>query len=107
MQLSTLTAHSYSYDENHEKSYYKLFLPHDERPHGYMLPEIVRALPWTSDFKIDHDAHIVELSDSSEGEDTTTVCDDAFKDVVTMIVEQDLFEIVHAQHSELIQILIP
>ena len=69
-----------------------------------MLEAIVKRIPWTSDFKIDEDKRIVELQDPSGGQETSAICDAAFAKIVDTIVEQDLFEVVHGQHSELFQI---
>jgi hypothetical protein len=70
-----------------------------------MLPSIVAKMPWTDDFKIDHKTRTVELYDSSEGHNTSAVYDAVFSKVVTTIVDRDLFEVVHAQHSELFLVL--
>ncbi|KAK6068746.1 NUDIX domain-containing protein [Seiridium cupressi] len=40
-----------------------------------------------------------------QGENTSAVCDAAVAGVIKTIVDQDLFEVVHAQHSELFQVL--
>lgn len=80
--------------------------PHDDRPHGYMLPEIVEKMPWTSDFKITHEPPLtVELLDSSGGKDTSAVCDAAFARVIQQSIDEDLFDIIHGQHSEMFQVI--
>lgn len=70
-----------------------------------MLADIVRKIPWTTDFEVRDEERTVQLRDASDGKDTSAVCDAAFSEVVTRIVDQDLFEVVHGQHSELFQVL--
>jgi len=70
-----------------------------------MLPAVVEKIPWTSDFKVDHETRRVDLQDASEGKDTSTVCDAAFAKVVAAVIDQDLFKVVHGQHSELSLVL--
>jgi 8-oxo-dGTP pyrophosphatase MutT (NUDIX family) len=96
---------SYPYDENTADAYYKLYLPHDPQPHGYMHPEVVKKMPWTPDFKLNHEARTVALQDASEGKTTSATCDAAFAKVITALIDQDLFEVVHGQHSELSLVL--
>lgn len=45
------------------------------------------------------------LVDSSEGKDTSAACDEAFARVVNSIIDNDLFAIVHGEHSELFKIV--
>lgn len=82
----------------------QIFLPHDDRPHGYILPSIVAKMPWTQDFAIDNARRIVQLLDVSDGAETSAICNAVFQKVVNGIVDQNLFTIVHAQHSELVQV---
>jgi len=71
-----------------------------------MLPEVVEKMPWTSDFKISHETpRTVQLLDSSEGKDTSAVCDAAFLKVVSAVIDNNIFAIVHGQHSELFQVI--
>ena len=70
-----------------------------------MLPEVVKKIPWTSDFKVNHEKRTVELQDVSEGKDTSSTCDAAFAKVVGKIIDQDIFEVLHRQHSELSLVL--
>ena len=79
-----------------------LYLPHDDRPHGYMLPEIVEKMPWTSDFKISREpSRTIELLDNVEGKDTSSACSEAFSKVVNAAIDNDVFAILHKQHSEM------
>jgi isopentenyldiphosphate isomerase len=70
-----------------------------------MLPLIVKQMPWSADFKINHDKKIVQLVDSSNGKSTSEVCCSAFKKTVDTAIESDTFEIIHSTHSELLKIL--
>lgn len=70
-----------------------------------MLADIVKRMPWTSDFDICDEKRIVQLRDSSDGTDTSATCDAAFSNVVNKIIVDYLFEVVHGQHSELFQVL--
>ncbi|KAJ4413421.1 hypothetical protein N0V82_008543 [Gnomoniopsis sp. IMI 355080] len=41
---------------------YKLLLPEDHRPHGYLTSDTVHKLPWTPDFDIDHAKLSIQLN---------------------------------------------
>lgn len=85
--------------------YYQLFLPHDDRPHGFVLPENVHRMPWSEDFDIDHDKQIVKLTDTSDGKDSSSTCNAAFAKIVDEAIKQDTFDVIHGQHSELMPII--
>ena len=96
----SLTSLSYPYDHDHS-SYYKLFLPNDPRPHGYMLPEVAKKMPWTSDFTLHHSHPLsITVKDTSNGTDTANTINAAFSRLVSIAIDQDLFAIIHKQHSE-------
>ncbi|TID18982.1 Nudix protein [Venturia nashicola] len=84
---------------------YKLMLPNDSRPHGFMLPDTVFKMPWTSEFKVDHGSRIVQLNDASDGKDTSKICNAAFQKTVDAAITQDAFEIIHGTHSEPYKVL--
>ncbi|KAI5864331.1 NUDIX hydrolase domain-like protein [Durotheca rogersii] len=87
-------------------AYYQLFLPHDEQPHGYLLPETVRKMPWTSHFRVDHSApRSVTVLDASLGEDTPGAVNTAFSELVDICIERDLFHIIDGKHSEPVYIV--
>ena len=86
------------------KTYYKLLLPQDSRPHGFLEPTIVSQIPWSSHFSIDHDAHIIRLIDSSNGQDTGRACTEGFQETINGIVDAKLFPAVH-KHSELFRLM--
>ncbi|KAK5119487.1 hypothetical protein LTR85_007587 [Meristemomyces frigidus] len=94
-------------DSNEAKeSYYRLYLPYDETPHGYMLPETVQKMPWTSDFRVRHEhPRSVTVLDATEGEDTATAVNRAFDKLVTICVDNELFHILDGKHSEPFAIL--
>lgn len=82
-------------------SYYQLFLPGDEHPYGYMLPEIVQKMPWTQQFSIYHEhPRRVQVLDGSSGGDTATAVNAAFQEVVDVCIERDIFHVICARHSE-------
>ncbi|KAK5115526.1 hypothetical protein LTR62_001185 [Meristemomyces frigidus] len=81
--------------------YYKLYLPYDDQPHGYMLPEIVLKMPWISDFSIDHDVNrAVRVLDNSSGKHTAKAVNDAFAKLVNICIERNLFDLLCGRHSE-------
>ncbi|KAF2457116.1 hypothetical protein BDY21DRAFT_344973 [Lineolata rhizophorae] len=98
---------NFPYDEQYASKFYKLYLPHDDRPHGYMLPEVVRKMPWTPSFRIDYDAHTVSLQDpsSSSHVDLTSFCNAELATTVNAAIDANLFAIIHGQHSEPFAIL--
>lgn len=91
----------FPYDSAAADRYYKLYLPNDDQPHGYMLPEIVEKMPWTSKFSVsqDHPRH-VQVLDDSKGKDTAAAVNAAFQEVVDISIERDLFHVLCKRHSE-------
>lgn len=82
-------------------SYYSLFLPDDDQPHGYMLPEIVQKMPLTQHFSIHHEhPRMIQVLDSSNGKDTAAAVNAAFQEVVDVCIERDIFHVICARHSE-------
>ncbi|ESZ95888.1 hypothetical protein SBOR_3701 [Sclerotinia borealis F-4128] len=81
---------------------HKLYLPNDDRIHGYMLPEIVSKMPWTSDFIITHNHPLsVQLRPTeTTSSDYSTICNNAFAAVINQAIDQDIFSTLHKQHSE-------
>lgn len=91
---------SFPYDPKAQSDYYKLLLPGDTRPHGFMLPESVSRMPWTEDFVIDHEARTVRLLDASHGQDVSAACNAAFAKIVTTCVDERIFANIDGRHSE-------
>ncbi|KAF2671548.1 hypothetical protein BT63DRAFT_220645 [Microthyrium microscopicum] len=87
----------FPYDE--QPDFYKLYLPQDTRPHGMMRPEIVKRMPWSSAFSVDHAKTTVQLV-VSDDTDLEKSCVSAFDTIVSDAIDNDLFEILHRRHSE-------
>lgn len=82
-------------------SYYQLYLPNDDQPHGYMLPAIVANMPWTSSFSVQHEhPRRVTLTIASNETDTASAINAAFEELVASCIKQDLFHVLCARHSE-------
>jgi hypothetical protein len=83
------------------QTYYRLYLPNDDQPYGFMTPEIVRRMPWTPDFAVHHDERrSVTVLDPSHGQDTAAIINSAFARLVSICIELDLFHVLCRQHSE-------
>ena len=76
-------------------------LADDTRPHGYILPSTVDSMPWTSDFQVDHKRKTVRLQPAQAQASLTA----ALKGLTYKAINQDTFQIIHQQHSELYPIL--
>jgi 8-oxo-dGTP pyrophosphatase MutT (NUDIX family) len=63
-----------------------------------MLPCIVRKMPWTDDFTIDHEARTVKLAPSDKNYPQS--CNAALSALVQRTIDQDTFRVIHGQHSE-------
>ena len=70
-----------------------------------MLSSNVLLMPWTNDFEVDHIKGTVTLKDSSNGKDVSAACNRAFKEVVDIAIEQDVFRTLNFTHSEPFPIL--
>ncbi|QSZ34242.1 hypothetical protein DSL72_005832 [Monilinia vaccinii-corymbosi] len=94
---------NFPYDTDLDRLH-KLYLPDDDRVHGYMLPEIVSKMPWTPEFTIAHrhplrvqlHMHPVDLAPSNY----SPACNNAFASVIDQAIERDIFSTLHAEHSE-------
>ncbi|KAK2025748.1 NUDIX domain-containing protein [Colletotrichum zoysiae] len=86
---------------------YKLMLPGDSRPHGFMIPTTVQRLQWTSDFRVDHDGRKVYLLDTTDqgGEDPGKAYTAAFQRVVDAAIASDSFPTLNKMHSEHFRII--
>lgn len=96
---------SFPYELSRQAHDYKLLLPYDDRPHGFMLPSSVKRMPWTEDFVIDHDRRTVQLHDRSNGKAISASCNAAFSRIITTCVEENIFDNIGGTHSEPIAIL--
>ncbi|KAL0943580.1 thiamine pyrophosphokinase-related protein [Colletotrichum truncatum] len=87
---------------------YKLLLPNDTRPHGFMVPKTAERLPWTSDFQIDHDERTVRLLDTTakDGPDPGKAATAALQRVVDAAIDNsDRFPTLSGRHSEPFRVL--
>ncbi|UQC82114.1 NUDIX domain-containing protein [Colletotrichum lupini] len=86
---------------------YRLFLPNDSRPHGFMVQSTVERLPWTLDFRIDHAERVVQLLNSTvkDDEDIGMTCTAAFQRVVDAAIASDSFPSLNKLHSEHFKII--
>ncbi|KAI1506190.1 hypothetical protein F5X99DRAFT_426221 [Biscogniauxia marginata] len=94
---------NFPYDAATEESYYKLFLPGDDQPHGYLLRETVRKMPWTPLFRVARApprSRSVSVLDSSRGADTAAAVTAALAELVSLCVAGDLFHVLAGRHSE-------
>ncbi|KAI0161268.1 hypothetical protein GGR57DRAFT_498784 [Xylariaceae sp. FL1272] len=97
-----LNCDNFPYDVQPSEVYYQLFLAGDSQPHGYMLPKTVADMPWTSSFIVSHDQpRSVTVQDSSHGSNSVAAFTSAFKELVDLCVEKDIFRVIDKQHSEL------
>lgn len=64
-----------------------------------MLPEIVKKMPWTKDFRVDHAARAVYLEPEHKG-DPSASCTNAFSKLVQHSIDDDTFDVIHKMHSE-------
>ncbi|KAI1780394.1 NUDIX hydrolase domain-like protein [Hypoxylon cercidicola] len=95
------TSDSFPYDVTSAEAYYQLLLPNDDQPHGYLLPETVQKMPWTSHFHVSHSQpRSVTVLDSAGGQDTPGAVNAAFQELVNICIEQNLFHIIDGKHSE-------
>jgi 8-oxo-dGTP pyrophosphatase MutT (NUDIX family) len=64
-----------------------------------MLAETVRKMPWTDEFKVDHDSKAVYLSPRASKE-LSTSCTAALSRLVQRCIDENTFDVIHGQHSE-------
>jgi 8-oxo-dGTP pyrophosphatase MutT (NUDIX family) len=103
-----IPAQAYTPDDS-EGALYQLLLPNDERPHGFMLPSTVKRMPWTPAFRISGPGEIprvVQVLDSSNGEDTASACNAAFAEVIQAAIVDETFQgLTHRPNPEDYRIL--
>ncbi|KAI1461216.1 hypothetical protein F4805DRAFT_317071 [Annulohypoxylon moriforme] len=97
---------NFPYDIVPSEVYYQLFLPNDDQPHGYLLPETVQKMPWTPHFKVTHThPRSVSVLDSSQGKDTPGAINAAFAELINTCISQNSFHVIAGTHSEPFSIL--
>lgn len=93
---------------------YKLVLPNDPRPHGFMTTEVVHKIPWAAatgnSIIIDHEARAVRIRPDIPAEETNDpstaeACTAALQPVVDATIASNIFGITHGEHSEYYRIL--
>ncbi|KAK3114061.1 hypothetical protein LTR53_007992 [Teratosphaeriaceae sp. CCFEE 6253] len=83
------------------EGYYKLYLPHDAKSHGYMLPSIVATMPWTTSFDVRHEPpRSVAVLDRSQGQHTASAINAAFAELINICIDKNLFGLLCGRHSE-------
>lgn len=70
-----------------------------------MIPSNAKLMPWTKEFDVDHSKRTVTLKDKSNGKDVSKACNLAFKELIDIAIEKDVFKTLHFQHSEPFPIL--
>ncbi|KAK3357824.1 NUDIX hydrolase domain-like protein [Lasiosphaeria hispida] len=96
------------YESSFFEPLYQLYIPNDDRPHGYLVPSIVQKIPWTSDFRITHEKpRRVDVLDSSNGKDTSAAVNAAFTGVVNACLERDLFNLKAKMYEEFTVVGVP
>jgi 8-oxo-dGTP pyrophosphatase MutT (NUDIX family) len=99
----TYRLYSFPHDGTAEQHYYKLFLPNDDRPHGYMLPEVVEELEHMSLFDIKDSNRTVQVL-VSPGDDIADRINMTFGDIVRNWIDRNVFHVLCGQHSESVAI---
>ncbi|TVY36097.1 Uncharacterized protein LSUB1_G004643 [Lachnellula subtilissima] len=80
-------------DPNHADpcaNFYTFYLPSDPRPHGFLLPATVAAMPWTPQFTVDHQRKIITLNGT---QDLSTT---AFTHLIDTALSSNTFKLLHA-----------
>lgn len=73
----------------------------DPKPHGYLRPETVAKMPWTSSFRVsDEHPRTVTVLDSSQGSASAAAFTAAFQELVDICIAQDTFRLMAKKHSE-------
>ncbi|GKU02225.1 unnamed protein product [Fusarium langsethiae] len=91
--------------ESNFDPYYRLFLSPDPRPHGFILPATVTLMPWPDTFTIDNEARTVTLTEPPSSSSLTEHANAAFQEAVDKAIDQDLFPILHKEHSEYFRVV--
>jgi 8-oxo-dGTP pyrophosphatase MutT (NUDIX family) len=65
-----------------------------------MLTQTVQKMPWTDDFRIDHEARTVHLSPKDTTSDFSISCATALSKLIQRAIDEDTFRVINGQHSE-------
>lgn len=80
---------------------HKLFLPGNDRPHGFILPATAAKIPWTADFTVTPSDGTIRLTAPPGTSDLGAFANAAFQNVVDAIVSAGpAFPSVNGRHSE-------
>ncbi|KAI9929860.1 hypothetical protein ASPWEDRAFT_48073 [Aspergillus wentii DTO 134E9] len=52
---------NFPYEDESQPDLWKFCLPDDPRPHGLLIPSVVKAMPWTDSFQLNHSAKTIHL----------------------------------------------
>ncbi|KAK5165542.1 uncharacterized protein LTR77_009071 [Saxophila tyrrhenica] len=88
-----------------DEGLYKLYLPNDQRPHGWLFASNVQRMPWSEDFVIDHGRRTIRLRGHANASSASTACNSAFAEVINNAIDKDIFRTLNKQHSEMFSIL--
>ena len=90
---------SFPLDVKAQDSYYELYLPNDDRLHGYLMAETVQTMPWTTEFLVNHaPPRSVTVIDASKGQDTANAVNAAFARLTTICIDRNLFHVLDHKH---------
>ncbi|KAK7429033.1 hypothetical protein QQZ08_004440 [Neonectria magnoliae] len=85
--------------------YYRLHFAPDPRTYGYVHPDTVAVMPWPKAFSVDHKSRTVTLGVPPPGLSLTDYANEAFQQAVNIAILEDVFPILHQEHSEYFLIL--
>ncbi|KAJ4007205.1 hypothetical protein NW752_007816 [Fusarium irregulare] len=91
--------------ETNFSPYYRLYLAPDPRPHGFIHPDTVSSMPWPTTFTINHETRQVTLTEPPSPQSLTEHANTSFQKAVDKAIDQDLFPILHKEHSEYFRIV--
>lgn len=80
--------------QQQQEKYYAFYLPHDDRPHGFIPGAVVAQMPWTADFAVStaRAPRSVRLLPMQDGDTTTAAyCNAALAKVVHRALDQGVF----------------
>lgn len=103
--LQLIAFDSFPYDDpfksqnEHWNQIYQFFITGDPRPHGLMLAETVKKMPWTEDFIVNHESRAVTLRPNDNG-DASTACTNALTKLIQQSIDDNTFKVIGGRHSE-------
>ncbi|KAF8858550.1 putative thiamine pyrophosphokinase [Acephala macrosclerotiorum] len=83
---------------------WKFYLPNDKRPHGYLLESVTQRMPWTNNFRLDHDRKEVHLL-RPEGSNWHAACNMAIDQQLDLARAQNFFPKLGAKRNEYFPII--